>query len=94
VFVLWLLLAGGVSLWTPATAQESHRDIPLHAHMAAGEQGWVCNMGFRQVVRLCIPDRHGFSTRRFRPLLQRNETLCNGLHQGAESIGRAPFHRR
>jgi hypothetical protein len=27
----------------------------------------------------------------FRPLLQRNETLCDGLHQGAESISRWPF---
>jgi hypothetical protein len=72
LFVSWLLLASGVSLWTPATAQESPGDIPLHAHMAAGAQGWVCNRGFRQVVRLCVPDRHWFSTMRM------FETFNNG----------------
>jgi hypothetical protein len=39
------------------SAQESHRDIPANAHFSAGEQGWVCNTGFRQVAGLCMEDR-------------------------------------
>ena len=60
-----ILLAGGLFLWTmPGTSQDRHLDIPLHAHMAAGRQGWICNRAFRQVGRLCVSDRYGFSTRR------------------------------
>lgn len=35
----------------------SHRDIPTNAHNSAGEQGWACNNGFRQVGGLCMGDR-------------------------------------
>lgn len=38
-------------------SQESHRDMPANAHHSAGEQGWSCNNGFRQVAGLCMEDR-------------------------------------
>ncbi len=40
-----------------AHSQESHRDVPLNAHSSAGEQGWACNSGFRQVAGLCMESR-------------------------------------
>jgi hypothetical protein len=40
-----------------AESQEPHRDIPANAHSSAGEQGWACNNGFRQVAGLCMEDR-------------------------------------
>ena len=38
-------------------SQEPHRDFPPNAHYSAGEQGWACNNGFRQVGGLCMSDR-------------------------------------
>jgi hypothetical protein len=40
-----------------SNAQEFHRDLPVNAHYAAGEQGWACNNGFRQVGGLCMEER-------------------------------------
>jgi len=54
-----LVLAGGMSLSNSSTSQELHRDIPSNAHFSAGEQGWACNDGFRQVAQLCVSDTHG-----------------------------------
>jgi hypothetical protein len=38
-------------------SQEPHRDIPPNAHLSAGEQGWACDNGFRQVAGLCVAER-------------------------------------
>ena len=38
-------------------SQESRRDIPANAHSSAGDQGWSCNNGFRQVAGLCMEDK-------------------------------------
>jgi hypothetical protein len=38
-------------------SQERYRDIPPNARYSAGEQGWACNNGFRQVGGLCMEDR-------------------------------------
>ena len=57
---LWcLVLAGGMSLSNPCTSQVPRDDIPSNAHFSAGEPGWACNDGFRQVGALCVLDRHG-----------------------------------
>jgi len=38
-------------------SQEPHHDIPANAHYSTGEQGWICNPGFRQVAGLCMEDK-------------------------------------
>ena len=38
-------------------SQERHRDIPSNAHSSAGDQGWTCNNGFRQIAGLCMEDK-------------------------------------
>lgn len=37
-------------------AQELDRDVPVHGHYSATEQGWTCNDGFKQMAGYCIPD--------------------------------------
>jgi hypothetical protein len=63
VVISCLLLVGGMSLGKPGTSQDNHHDIPLHAHRAAGDQGWACDSGFRQLGRLCVYDTYGIAAR-------------------------------
>ena len=57
--VAWshLALACALGWLSCAKGQEPHRDIPVNAHFSAGEQGWSCNTGFRQVAGLCMEDK-------------------------------------
>jgi hypothetical protein len=58
-----LMLMAGRVLSNPAAAQEFRDDIPTHAHFAAGEQGWACNDGFKQIAQLCVLDTDGMASR-------------------------------
>jgi hypothetical protein len=49
----------GVGLLSQAGAQGFERDLPVHAHYSATEQGWTCNDGFRQVAGFCTPESLG-----------------------------------
>ena len=53
-YVLFVCAMGWLS---SGNSQERHRDIPTNAHYSAGEQGWACNNGFRQVAGLCMEDK-------------------------------------
>jgi hypothetical protein len=81
-----LALAGGMSQSSPCTSQGLHNDIPTNAHFSAGEPGWACNDGFRQVGQLCVLDTHGALDRgafevfsgewRCRPGYRRTQGFC------------------
>jgi hypothetical protein len=61
VILSWLLLVGGMSLWSSGISQQRCRDVPLHARIAVGEQGWVCHPGFRQLARICAYVQDGLT---------------------------------
>jgi hypothetical protein len=52
----YALFACALMWLSPSHSQEPHRDIPRNAHFSAGEQGWACNEGFRQVAGLCMEE--------------------------------------
>ncbi len=53
----YVLLACAMGWLSSGNSQEPHRDLPPNAHFSAGEQGWTCNNGFRQVGGLCVTER-------------------------------------
>ena len=52
-----VLFACAMGWLSAGNSQVPHRDIPTNAHYSAGEQGWACNNGFRQISGLCMEDR-------------------------------------
>ena len=55
---LWCVLSGGLAVPGLTAAAEIRGEIPSYSHYSAGEQGWACNIGFRQAAQLCVLDDH------------------------------------
>jgi hypothetical protein len=80
--IVLMLLAGLCS----AQEQEPHKDIPSFAHYSAGEQGWSCDDGFKQVAGFCVRENEGPSNEsglevyqgewRCRPGYKRTNGVC------------------
>ena len=67
-----MLSFGGLSPWCSATSQDSYGDIPPHARIATGSQGWLCDPTYRQVGDACVADPDRMLDR------QRFEVFQNG----------------
>ena len=76
-----------ISLGTSCRAQDLHKDIPSFAHYTAGEQGWACDDGYKQVAGFCVKDQQHASTQdglevfdgewRCRPGYRRTDGVCS-----------------
>ena len=76
-----------ISLGTLCRAQDLHKDIPSFAHYTAGEQGWACDDGYKQVAGFCVKDQQHASTQdglevfdgewRCRPGYRRTDGVCS-----------------
>jgi hypothetical protein len=58
-----LMLVAGMVMSTAVAAQAPHDDIPTNSHLSAGEQGWTCDDGFKQIAKLCVLDTDGAPSR-------------------------------
>jgi hypothetical protein len=80
VILPWLLLIGGMSLWSSGTSQQRYGDVPLHARLTAGRQGWVCNPGFRQLAQFCASDQDGLTDTRVFEVFNNGWRCRSGYH--------------
>ena len=56
-WAVMLLSLGGMLVQSLCCAQDLHPDIPSFSHYSAGDQGWACNDGYKQVAGFCVEDR-------------------------------------